>query len=325
MKDSRYSVRPYLPGDEYAINELFNTVFDQFRPIEEWEHKFGWLQPDSQGRRAIVVGCVDGRIVGVQAGIPTCFEYREELFQGIQIVDNAILPEHRRFGLQRAMYEHLCDISREQNFFVFGFPGGLNLRAGIFALGWRPRVKLRLWARSMQKSKNSDLNVSGVTCTLGHPGLLCSLRLNSCGSDRIRLQHTTEYMQWRYRNSESTTFHTVACIERDSCLGCLIFGVRKADPNTAMLYEMDFLDTEVGATLLSYAVDVLGPLGLERLSCYLALESAKADWLRRLGFEVLDALPLTLVTSELFTDRISEKIMSDPRSWEITLGDSDRS
>jgi hypothetical protein len=127
-----YTLRPYAPGDEAAIQEGFSAVFGVRRSLEEWRWKFLGAP---RGSRIVLAFDDAGDLVCQYAAIAVDVAWNGELLRAAQIVD---VFSRRRRGLgarggafQRTMERFLADRAAEPEMgFVYGFPGERHQRAG---------------------------------------------------------------------------------------------------------------------------------------------------------------------------------------------------
>lgn len=144
-------IRPFAPGDERAINDGFNEIFQQQRPLKEWERKF---RIDGQDPKIMV--CVDraGRIVAHYGATTQIFAVNGRSFVAGQIVDSYALRRSDVVagGLfvktAHAFFEHFCGPGKLE--IIYGFPGLRALRLGRLKLGYDFTWPVTVWRRSTQ-------------------------------------------------------------------------------------------------------------------------------------------------------------------------------
>jgi len=145
-----WSLRPYRPGDETQLVELFGRVFGRPLPLETWVWKL-------KGQRTpvenvwVAVADRDGQVIAQYAGIPVRLKLAGTERWAMQSVDTMVSPEFRRRGiltaLGKATYQSWADGGVSA---VFGVPNqnwgtrtdALGLQP-LFPLAWL-RVPLRL-------------------------------------------------------------------------------------------------------------------------------------------------------------------------------------
>lgn len=119
-------VRLYRPGDEVAINEAFNRIFDRQRSVEEWAWKYR-----SAHLPCVIVAAWDGdRLAAHNGGIASQYQVDGQRILAMQATDTYSLavaerkPEWRDAWQQ--VMDHFVEVSIEQ-FGVqmfYGFTGG---------------------------------------------------------------------------------------------------------------------------------------------------------------------------------------------------------
>ncbi len=132
------TVRPFVPGDEVALNDGFNRVFGRSRTLAEWSWKF----PPEPGGRPIVVGLWDDDLVTCFPSIPVRFQVDGREWPATTIVDiysrTADHPElaHRGLWIRtvREFYALYGESGRHP--LMFGFPGARARALGLEHLGW---------------------------------------------------------------------------------------------------------------------------------------------------------------------------------------------
>lgn len=103
MSESNYEIRPYLPGDEAGLIELWNAVFGEgaadFAPrtLAQWR----WLWAENpMGRQIMVAAAESGQLIAHYGAIPARIQIGTEVHVSAQMIDSMVHPEWRR-GLQR--------------------------------------------------------------------------------------------------------------------------------------------------------------------------------------------------------------------------------
>ena len=130
--------RPFRPGDEVAVNEGFNRVFDLERPMSEW----GWKFPPDEGGRLIVGAWQDDELLAHYAGQPVRLQVDGRVWPAAQIVDVFSTPAARGHFSRRGVW-----VRTVERFFaefgesgrvslLYGFPSPRPLRLGVLQLGY---------------------------------------------------------------------------------------------------------------------------------------------------------------------------------------------
>jgi hypothetical protein len=150
-----FTIRPYEPGDETSILELFARAFNHRRDLAHWRWKYRDA-PYGNLRISVAVD-VAGRVIAHYAGYPVHFHRRStdrrETLTAYQIGDTMTLPEARGIGRRstsvlartaRHFYEHFC---AGRVAFNFGFNvGGIQKFAMRFLNAERVEA-VPFWSR----------------------------------------------------------------------------------------------------------------------------------------------------------------------------------
>jgi hypothetical protein len=139
-----WTVRPYEPGDETQLVELYARVFGRPRPVEVWRWKL-------QGRPAPyptvwVAATSEGRIAGQYGGIPLGLQIGGQVYPAVHAVEAMTDPAFRRQGMLTRLGEAAHGgWAAAGQVAVLGLP---NDQWGTrnYALGYRPLFPLA-WLR----------------------------------------------------------------------------------------------------------------------------------------------------------------------------------
>ncbi len=103
----RYTIRPYLPGDEEEIIPLLKLVFGDWRDLDFWD----WMYNDNLLKMDLhCVGVAgDGEIVGASLSLPLKVKIGGQTILSTYGSDACVHPDHRRRGI----YGRLNDCKRE--------------------------------------------------------------------------------------------------------------------------------------------------------------------------------------------------------------------
>ncbi len=147
MSERSFTIRPYRPGDEEAILELFNGVFGEgeagFEPrtLEQWR----WMYSDNPAGTLIMLAVEEsGRVIAHYAFLPARTRMDGEIVVSGLGVDSMVHRDYRR-GLRkegafvqttRAYFSTIgtwpsCAMS-------YGFPNRKALPVGVRVIGYKP-------------------------------------------------------------------------------------------------------------------------------------------------------------------------------------------
>lgn len=352
-------IRMYKDGEEKEINDLFNSIFNEKRPVEEWIWKF--KENPLSGINLISVAEVHGKIVGQYACLPCLFKYKEMIVKVSYVVDNFVLPEFRGGvkGTQWGMFRHDCEVSVNENMaYGMGFPnreayiiGKRFLKYSDFGsvsvlfkrLNWRLSIEKRFpWLPQF------IINTAGKFSNLGYKILVSKSGLKRPGTLKIRqvdsFDHEFDafwekvkgqygiigvrdksYLQWRYRKPGKRHEIFVSEIEGEM-VGYMVLSVRREE-NHIVGYVMDILvdeQVEAGPALIREALLRFLSEKVDYVRCWMMQDKRLYETLVEHGFVARDGDQTIKGVYLIFDSRnIEDAYIGDSRNWYITMGDSD--
>lgn len=131
-------IRPFVPGDERAVNDGFNAAFNLSRSLDEWAWKF---PPQADGR-LIMLAEIDGELLAHYAGMPVRFTIDGREWTGAQIVDVYSTKAARRGFTRKGVWVRTVEAfftafgESGRATLLYGFPSPRPLRLGILQLGY---------------------------------------------------------------------------------------------------------------------------------------------------------------------------------------------
>jgi hypothetical protein len=149
-----FRMRAYAPGDESVINQHFNRVFNQKRPLLDWHRKF---QPEQDGCSILVAVNEDNNIIAQYAVIHSAMQMGDLKFRAGQPVDVYCLRQDG--ATQRRVYSKLVTAffdtygNPKDLPLLYGFPGRRALRLGQLKLGYGDPVPIGFWRRTVERPR----------------------------------------------------------------------------------------------------------------------------------------------------------------------------
>ncbi len=353
------TIRMYRDGEETEINDLFNSIFNEKRPIEEWIWKFKG-NPLS-GINLISVAERDGKIVGQYACIPCLFKYKDRIVKVSYVVDNFVLPEFRGGvkGTQWRMFRLDCEVSVNENIsYGMGFPnretyiiGKRFLKYSDFGsvpvlfkrLNWRLAIENRFpWLppfiiNTAGKLSNQGYKILASTLNRKSPGGLKIRTVDSFDDkfdafwDKVKGQYgiigvrDRRYLQWRYRKP-GTRYEIFVSEIAGEMVGYVVLSIRQEEEHI-IGYIMDILvdeQVEAGPALIRQALLRFLSGRVDYVRCWMMQDKILYETLRSNGF-VARKVDQTIKGVYLIFDNknIEPSYIGDCQNWYITMGDSD--
>jgi len=273
----RLTIRPYQPGDEVRIFDLFQRVFGVARSLDHWRWKF---QANPVGRYFMrLAETPAGEVVGQYVGLPARAIYGERTRIFTQIIDVAVDPRFRR-GLKRpGLFGTLADayindyLASGQVPIGYGFPTPEALRIGQRVAGYVPLHPVMCLVLDLDGQdgtrpswRTRRLRVDAIDRFGNEADRLWAQIGPGLGVATVR---DSRYLNWRYADCPDVRYTLLAARRwfdadlagaailrlgvRDQPIACLVdWLVPPGDASTAdlLLYHCERRSREAGMTQL---------------------------------------------------------------------------
>ena len=247
----RIVVRPWQPGDEHAIVDLFTRAFHVPRTVEQWRWRF---VDDPFGRERISVAFDGDRLVGHYAGYVVPFVLGDRELMAHQIADVMTDISARHIGrgptavLGRVVSHFFETFCENRIAFNYGFTAGTHheftirfLRSERVApVAYRvlrrrlsPVRRLSRWMRGYQLE---------LVKTFGAEFDAFFRRV--APAYRFLVRRDSQYLRWRYAASPDVPYVAVAIRKWGQLAGWVVYRVR---PDRLWLGDALFDPKHVGA------------------------------------------------------------------------------
>jgi len=332
-----WSIRPYRPGDESALVELFRRAFNKRITTAHWLWKFrGYDSPFEN----VWLAAEGDRIVFQYAGIPVRVQTGRGLEWAVQSVDTMADPDYRRRGLFLEVARHSYRHWREAGAaFVYGLPNQQSAPgfkalgfAAPFAMHWR-RFPLRPWAVLARRSRlplpARSLDALWLALIARKPR--CNVTLDELShldttidrlserhpQGRISIVRNASWLTWRYLSAPDAGFRLLVASGGDEPLGYAAF---RSSGRSGTVADVFAREEDVALALFRGAIERLRESGAESIVTLAVPGSAfdrAADRLHFLSGPGFNFIVLPLAES------IPETQLADPQSWHLSGGDFD--
>jgi hypothetical protein len=327
----RWIIRPYRPGDEVRILDLFRRVFGVERSLDHWRWKF---LRNPAGLHIRLAETPAGEVVGQYAGLPARVAWGGKTLVLTQIIDVMVDPRFR-VGLKRpGLFASLAtrfigDYGGPDRVSAgYGFPTPEALRIGRRVAGYTPLHPVTCLVR--------DLAPAGVLRPPAWARLAYRVQpVGRFGAEVERLweQVSAElpvavirdptYLNWRYADCPDVRYTMLAAVRRltGTLAAAAVVRIGVRDEPVAALVDWLVSRRAPGAALalLARCEAVAREAGMAQVHAWFPPSSWPHRFLRDLGFRPdptiyhFVALPTSPeVSLEWAKDR-----------WYYTMGDSD--
>lgn len=338
MSSEDIEVRPYRPGDEAGILELFNQVFGEDDPkyAERSLAHWRWEFLDNPAGTQVVLGIDgDGRVIGQYACLPARVWLKDREVCCGQGIDSVVHQDYRR-GLKRegaflkiARYYFDHYGVPEVNAFGYGLPNKKAYRIGVRMLDYKPIAEPVLTvARNLFNFKDdAEVGRGGDT-----RGRIVEVSRFDAQVDALwaRLQpgmplaiiRNARYLNWRYADCKIARYRMFALVDDSGAwrAACVTRANWMGPPILAICELMvEPRDTPALARLLDHVVQLARATMQPRVETWIPPTSPLYDATLERGFTA-EKSPFNLCI------KIYEPSLDAAWArahWYYTIGDSD--
>lgn len=216
----RWVIRPYRPGDEVQILDLFRRVFGVERSLEHWRWKF---EGNPSGQYIRLAETPSEELVGQYAGLPVRMVWGEHTLVLTQIIDVMVDPHFRR-GLKRPglfaaiANRYIADYGGPGKVAGgYGFPSPEALRIGRLVAGYTPLHPVVALVKDLDSGRDPGkkgawlYRVEEVFCAGDELDLLwqrCQPTLS------VAIVRDARYINWRYVDCPDVSYRLLTARQR---------------------------------------------------------------------------------------------------------------
>lgn len=315
--------RRFQDGDERAVNDGFNLVFAQRRPLAEWHWKFR----DEEERRFIMLAWGDdGQLLVHYGAVPVRVQVGDRVFQAGQIVDVYSRLEARR-GLAAARtfvanYDRFVETfcGPDALALCYGFPGDRALRLGVRRTSYDditpwPIARLRRpTARRARLAPGWDVR-EGFDAAAAE-----RVWARSRARYKMAVVRDADHLRRRYLGRPDVEYRHLVAWRRGAPLA---LAVVRLGAGTAQLADLVWDGAEPGAlAALDRLVRALAVRAeATEVVAWMHNDAEATGGLQRLGWEDAGATPDLRCVVRVFHPDIDWSAV--PGRFYLTLGDSD--
>jgi GNAT superfamily N-acetyltransferase len=300
--------RPYAPGDETAIQELFALTYGKPIAPELWR----WRFLDNPYAPPVIDLAWDGDVLAAHYAVSPVMlaidgEPRLAALSGTTMTH----PDYRRRGLfvqlASSVYERLAN---EGYASVWGFPNGQSHHGIVRDLQWRNVHEIPTLRLDLTKAK--PVATAGGVEELMAADARIDLLWERCRRLRPLMGwRDAQHVQWRYLRHPTNRYRLLVA---DS--GYAVF---KRFGDEVDLVDLLVADDDEAAVRALVGAVIERSDGAQAMNTWMPLDSRQHLELERLGFGT--AAPTTYLGIRPFVATRFD--VSDVRNWHYSMGDSD--
>lgn len=355
MREKGLAVTDLRPGEEEALNALYNETFHFSRSLDEWRWKFQKIPLQD----LVVIRCLrrGGELVGHGASLPVRFRVRgREVVAGL-MVDFGVRPSVRfdlaLYRLNRALLKDLRQTWTGQGLpFIYGFPNERAYRFHKGIAGAKDFLWIPVWTRWLnpcgrfpERVRSGALFAAGRLLSRGLRAATARAARPTAAKGSLRFLPLTEpderldrlwekaapaygilswrdrgQLAWRYFEKPGRPYTLWLLGDGPEPLGYAVTSVRGEDVRAGYIVDV-FGEPRSMGPLVRGAVEWLALSGCDLVRCLAVEPSVLGQTVAALGFrrEPRQVPMIGLV----FDPAIEEDFSFDGRNWHVTYGDFD--
>jgi hypothetical protein len=317
--------RPYQPGDECGIRDLYRDVFQIEMSPQLWE----WMYQQNPAGSAVIVVLDDGvRLAGHYAVQPQVFWFAERKCSVGFAVGTMLRPEVRSVSALNELAQQAYLLCRQRNYpWLYAFPNDQAHRVRCGMLGWHALPEIVEWDGDLPRDFSGS--VEHVRTWRQMPQEIdfkpvFSDAAHGSGLNHISAVRSKEWLQWRYfdRPNSEYVLHTLS-----DARGVAGYAVTKRYTREGVRYGhlLDWRlapkETEPAIELLASIWNQLAEWEVERVSCW-----AKGQFELQECFEHAGLSMVGRKTNFCYfdLDNCQPKLLEQADAWQVEMADSDR-
>lgn len=352
MAEESLNIRPYKRGDEYAINDLFNKVFNKSRTIGEWNWKFIENPASEYPAEWITIAQKNGKVIGHYAGLSCEMKFKNKVVIAGHPVDTVLDPSSNE-GLKTLHRLSEMNIANNKGIasFGFGFPNEKAYAVGKRFLGYRDlgeilQLFMRLSLRTVFKRRINWLSPRMIKLIHNISKLYYRLSIFILYNDKsivirqvdsfdgridrlwdrvkdtyeIMLVRKHNYLNWRYKSEK---YKILIGEKKDDLTGYAVIKVE--DSGIARVgYIMDLFSTDYGITsLLAGVLNFFIDKDVDYVLCGLLKDDPLCAYLKKKGFKEHAEIEHINVVVKQLAKEVDMKHLLNRKNWHLTYGDTD--
>lgn len=303
--------RPYAPGDEAQILELYRAAFGIELSLDEWRWHYGHDQ-------IIELAEVDGRVIGHYAVQLRPFFVEARACTAGLVIGSMVAPEFRNITTFVELARRAYAACRERAVaFVYAFPNDNVWLVRKRMLSWHelPAIAaLAVSVRDTPRDRASSVVQLAPDEPLDAPWL-------DRANDRICASDRASFLHWRLRERPHVDYPIYVDRDAGEVRGYIALKRYNAAVGHVVAFRVAPGDPAAGRRLLASALAHFAEAGVERITTWLLPSSPLYTVAVDAGFAA-DAGTKQNFGYLAFDDGLAA-VLADPARWDVAMADSD--
>jgi hypothetical protein len=299
-------IRPYAPGDETGILDLYRVVFALNLTPDEWRWYYG-------NEAIIVVAESEGRIVGHYAVQPRPFSVMGESRLAGLVMGSMVAPEFRNITTFIDMAKRAYELCRERLVsFVYAFPNDNVWLVRRRMLDWTALPSI---VSLVGRPSEGARDVSAIE----RVGLEDTIEAPWSDSSSIRAAHSSAFLMWRFNERPGVEYPVYVHREGGRVRGYIALKRYESTGHIVAFRVEPGAEASTGALLFARANQHFRETGVERISMW----SMPASPLHSLVVAGMTPEGAGKNFGYLAFDPETSAQLADGARWDIAMCDSD--
>lgn len=308
------SVRPYAPGDERAILDLFLTAFGKPLSMDYWN----WRFRDNPVDKPRILLAWEGETLAAHYAVSPVH---------VGVAGNRVLsalsmttmthPNYRGQGLFVKLAGSLySELGHSDYHMVWGFPNDQSHRGLVRDLAWKDIAEIPMLRLSVKEKKPEAIsaNISEIHSFDNKFDSLWRLLL---ATHRLGVWRDSNYLNWRLFGHPGNRYRVLAIIQNEEALG---YTAWKRFGNDLDLVDFAAADASTARQLIQGIIDTANSEDMSAINAWVPLRDSVHHDFEKVGFRNTGGVTyfgVRLLAEPSMVD------VTDPRQWHYAMIDSD--
>jgi GNAT superfamily N-acetyltransferase len=313
----RFELRPYRPGDERHIFELFQLCFGRDLSEQLWQ----WRYLDDPVGPGVICLAWDGDTLVAHHAV-SCVGLHVQGQDWVMGLGGAAMthPSYRGYGLYRQLAQWTWDRMAERGMPVaVAFANAFSHRLIIRDLAFVDLCQIPTFRLSLPPASGFSERDKQIVELEDFDDRFDQLW--KCVSDdyAVIARRSRAHLHWRYVRRPAQRYRILAYLDGGELLGYVV--LKRYREELHLVDVLSVRDVEVAERLILCAAQLAVHESASGLSLWLNVSHPLHWALERLGF--CNGEPVTYMTAKVLRPELSEAAIYDFRNWYVTMGDSD--
>lgn len=310
------SVRPYRPGNEAEILELFQDVFGRPMPEDYWQWRFS----DNPTKQIVIdLAWHDDLLASHYAVSPVVLHIDGEDTLSALSMTTMTHQDFRGHGLFLRLAESVYSrMAAKDMKMVWGFPNVLSHRGFVKYLNWSDISEVPTFRFVFSEVRPLPKPSSHIIELESFDARFDQLWETVKDEYPVLTKRDRSYLSWRYERNPGNTYLLISYLRDNRVLG---YAVYKHYEQVVDLVDLLYVEDEIGLDLVIGVAHRAQQKNAQAINMWLNFMLPLHRKLEKLGFK--NSEPITYFGARVFGSSLNPSKVCDYKNWYLTMGDSD--